>query len=77
MSETVITPKPNATPAVLEATQRSLLGQTGGQQLNSSTFDRTKHVPFRIDNKGMNKEMALKDQIKGLNIKTDEETKIP
>ena len=73
MSETVITPKPNApTPTALGATQKSVLSQIG-----SSTFDRTKHVPFRIDNKGMNKEMALKDQIKGLNIKTEEETKIP
>ena len=48
----------------------------GNVQVGSS-FDRTAHMPFRLDHKGMNKDLTVKDQLKGLNKSVCEEVKIP
>jgi len=42
----------------------------------AKSFDRGMHQPFRLDHKGFNKEMTLKDAGKGT-ITHGEETKIP
>ena len=61
MSETVQSAFPAAETAVpFEATSRSILGKTGAQKVTSS-FDRSTHQPFRLDNKGLNKEANWKD----------------
>ena len=84
MSETV----PNAFAAAdaaaaaapFDATNRSILGKTGAAKVTSS-FDRSAHQPFRLDNKGLNKEMSWKDAAKATMNNTlgapGEEVKIP
>ena len=73
MSETVAASKP------FEATSKSILGNTVGgasQKRIAASFDRSLHQPFRLDNKGMNKELTMKDQEKALNV-SNQEIKIP
>ena len=43
----------------------------------ASSFDRTAHVPFRLDAKGMNKEATVKEALKALNNSMGETVKIP
>ena len=81
MSETVQNAFAAAdTAAPFEAKSRSILSKTGAQKVTSS-FDPSTHQPFRLDNKGLNKEMSWKDGAKAAMNNTlgalGEEVKIP
>ena len=58
MSETV------AASSRFEAATKSILtnaGAAASQKKIASSFDRSLHHPFRLDNRGMNKEMNMKE----------------
>ena len=55
-------------------TTRGLLTKTGAQTVKQS-FDRSTHQPFRLDHKGMNKEVTIKEFSKAGQGK--EEARIP
>ena len=55
-------------------TTRGLLTKSGAATVKS-TFDRTAHQPFRLDHKGMNKDLTIKEFQKA--GQGQEESKIP
>ena len=65
MSETVA-PSKAAEPITksnpFEATSKSILDNSvGASKKLAQSFDRSMHQPFRLDNKGMNREFTMKD----------------
>ena len=69
MSETVVKPEAFA------ELSKTLTHPSGAMTVKSS-FDRSTHMPFRLDNKGLNKEATLKEFKKGV-IKDTDEVRMP
>ena len=74
MSETVRNQSLEVKAEPFADTTRGLLTKSGAQTVKQS-FDRTGHQPFRLDNKGLNKEVTIKEFSKG--GQGDGEVRIP